>query len=54
MSLTAGEQMKLKMEHVVQCPRCGDVFPEEDVHPDDQLCIDCEAAWVKEYNEVLE
>ena len=44
--LTRGEQMKLDMEHVVQCPMCGDVFPEVDVHPDDQLCIECEGDWV--------
>lgn len=46
MSLTKGEQMKLDMEHVVQCPSCNGVFPEVDVHPDDQLCISCEAEWV--------
>ena len=46
MSLSKGDQLKLGMEHVVKCPCCGGVFPEIDVHPDDQLCIKCEAEWV--------
>jgi hypothetical protein len=42
-----GGQMELDMEHVIKCPMCGEDFPPEDVHPDDQLCIECEDKWVK-------
>ena len=47
-----GEQMKLDMEHVVQCPMCGDMFPEIDVHWDDELCWDCEGKWVEHCEEM--